>query len=172
MMPTTSSRPSPVESISTASAAFPLCAASSRSRRSWSARVDQLASAARRLARAVPSAVRNTLTCASGATTVPMSRPSATIPGALAMICRCIAIRCARTCGTAATALTAAVTSRVLIASDTSVPSTRVHGARGSVLTSMTGPVASTATTSGSVVSTPRSSSHQVRARYMAPVSR
>src|SRR5208337_626238 len=77
MMPTTASRPSPVESISTASAAFPLCAASSRSRRSWSARVDQLASAARRPARAAPSAVRNTLTGASGATTVPMSRRTA-----------------------------------------------------------------------------------------------
>ena len=88
------------------------------------------------------------------------------------MISRCIAIRRARTCGTAATALTAAVTSRVLIASDTSVPSTRVHGARGSVLTSMTGSPASLATTSGSVVSAPRSSSHQVSARYMAPVSR
>ena len=36
MMPTTSSRPSPVESTTTASAAFPLCAASS-----WSTRADQ-----------------------------------------------------------------------------------------------------------------------------------
>ena len=134
--------------------------------------MDQLASAALRLARAAPSAVRNTLTCASGATTVPMSRPSATIPPALAMICRCIAIRRARTCGTAATALTAPVTSRVLIASDTSVPSTRVHGAAGSVPTSMTGSAASLATVSGSVVSAPRSSSHQVSARYIDPVSR
>ena len=172
MTPTTPSRSSPVESTSTASAAFPLCAASIRSRRSTSAWVDQLASAARRPARAAPSAVRNTLTCASGATTVPMSRPSATIPPALAMISRCIAIRRARTCGTAATALTAPVTSRVLIASDTSVPSTRVHGAAGSVPTSMTGSAASRATTSGSVVSAPRSSSHQVSARYIDPVSR
>ena len=52
MMPTTSSRSRPVESTLTASAAWPLCAASIRSRRSTSARVDQLASADRRLARA------------------------------------------------------------------------------------------------------------------------
>src|SRR5262249_8253938 len=97
---------------------------------------------------------------------------SATIPPALAMISRCSAIRCARTCGTAATALTAPVTSRVLIASVTSVPSTRVHGAAGSVLTSMTGSAARLATTRGAGVSAPRSSSHQVSARYIDPVSR
>ena len=94
-------------------------------------------------ARAVSLAVRYTFTGASGATTVPMSRPSATMPSPAAsvsaMICCCIATRRRRTSGTAATALTALDTSRVRMGPATSVPSTRIAGASGSVPTSITG---------------------------------
>ena len=137
--------------MSTASAARAICAASIRSRRACSAWVavtvavgSAARSAVRRVARAISLAVRKTLTTASGATTVPMSRPSATIPRpsarARAMISRCMAISRARTCGTRATADTAPDTSRVRIAADTSRPSTVTHGSSGSVPTSMTGP--------------------------------
>ena len=69
-----------------------------------------------------------------------MSRPSATMPGAAAlMMSRCRPMRCCRTSGTRATTLTCAETSLVRISSETSVPSTRVHGSSGSVLTSMAG---------------------------------
>ena len=71
------------------------------------------------------------------------------------MISRCIAIRCSRTCGTEATALTALETSRVRIGPDTSTPSTATAGASGSVPTSITGSLACLATVSGSVVSSP-----------------
>ena len=121
-------------------------------------------------------AVRYTLTGAPGATTVPMSRPSATIPAPLAqvraMMSCCMATRRARTSGTDATALTALDTSRVRIGAVTSVPSTLTAGSPGSVLTSMTGSCARPATAPGSLTGTPRLSIHQVRARYMAPVSR
>ncbi len=88
------------------------------------------------------------------------------------MISRCIAIRCSLTWGTEATALTALETSRVRISPDTSMPSTVIAGASGSVPASITGSLACLATVPGSVVSSPRLSSHQVRARYIAPVSR
>ena len=116
------------------------------------------------------------MTAASGATTVPMSRPSATMPPvsaqALAMISRCRAIRCLRTSGTEATALTALDTGRPRIGPVTSAPSTVTEGAPGSVLTSIAGCAARAATAAGSSTSTCRASSHQVSARYMAPVSR
>src|SRR5262249_53918468 len=177
--PITLSRLREVESISTASAAITVCGASARSRRSCSCCVtaavapgSTASSALRRSARADSLAVRNTLTSAWGATTVPMSRPSATMPppgpALRAMITRCIAIRCSRTCGTDATPLTALETSRVRIGPDTSSPSTAIAGASGSVPISITGSLACLATVSGSVVSSPRLSSHQVRARYIA----
>ena len=163
-------------SISTASAARAICGASDRSRRACSARVTATVtagsaarSAVRRSARTASVAVRNTFTGASGATTVPMSRPSATIPvpaaSASAMILRWIAIRWRRTSGTAATALTALDTSRVRMGPATSRPSTRICGASGSVPTSMTGRPALAATAPGSEMSCPCASSHQVSAR-------
>ena len=88
------------------------------------------------------------------------------------MISRCLAIRCLRTSGTAATALTALDTSRPRIGPDTSMPSTVTNGSPGSVPTSMAGRAALAATVAASVTSACRASSHQVSARYMAPVSR
>ena len=129
-----------------------------------------------RLAVDAADAVMNTLTAASGATTVPMSRPSATMPPAsaqaLAMISCCRAIRCLRTPGTEATALTALDTGRPRIGPVTSAPSTVTEGWSGSVLTSIAGPAARAATAAASVTSMCRDRSHQVSARYMAPVSR
>ena len=58
------------------------------------------------------------------------------------MIARCCAIRCARTAGTRATALTWADTSGVRMSRETSLPLTRVHGSSGSVETSMHGSAA------------------------------
>ncbi len=80
-------------------------------------------------------AVRYTLTGASGATTVPMSRPSATMPAppaqVRAMMSCCMATRRVRTSGTEATALTALDTCRVRIWAVTSVPSTPMAGLAG-----------------------------------------
>ncbi len=84
----------------------------------------------------------------------------------------CMATRWARTSGTEATALTALDTCRVRIWVVTSVPSTLIAGLPGSVLTSMTGCWAWAATASALPTGTPWCSIHQVRARYMAPVSR
>ena len=81
-------------------------------------------------------------------------------------------MRCARTAGIEATALTAFDTSRVRMGPATSWPSTRMPGLSGSVPTSMTGTVACAATAPASWTSVPRASSHQVSARYVAPVSR
>ena len=133
MRPMTSSRRSSVASISIASAAIWLCGASRRSRCACSALVRlalgggsrtrvaarrraaeqrrprsggawrPASSAARRSALTCSLAVRNTFTAAPGATTVPMSRPSATIPPvaatASAMIACCCAISWLRICG-------------------------------------------------------------------------
>ena len=84
----------------------------------------------------------------------------------------CRAIRCALTSGTEATALTALDTSRVRIGPVTSAPSTVTLGLAGSVLTSITGRRAWPATVAGSPGSRSWLSSHQVSARYIAPVSR
>ena len=74
---------------------------------------------------------------ASGATTVPMSRPSATIPAldpaATAISVRCRATSCSRTAGTADTAETAAVTSGPRIGPATSTSSIITVGVSGSV---------------------------------------
>ena len=133
-------------------------------------------SALRRSALASSLAVRNTFTTACGATTVPMSRPSATIPSpaaqALARMACCRATRCALTSGTEATALTALETSLVRIRPVTSVPSTLTAGLAGSVVTSITGRLALRATVAGSRKSSFWLISHQVSARYIAPVSR
>ena len=91
---------------------------------------------------------------------------------AAAMMARCRLMRCRRTLGTPATALTWAETSRVRISAETSRPSTRVHGSSGSVLTSMAGSAARLATSVSSVMSARADISHQVSARYIAPVSR
>src|SRR5215472_11605355 len=181
--PVTWSRLSTVESTSMASAAIAVCGASARSLRLCSAVVtvavapgSAARSALRRWARASSLAVRNTLTAASGATTVPMSRPSATIPWpaahTLAMISCCIATSRARTSETEATALTALDTSRVRIRPDTSAPSTLITVLSGSVPASITGRPAFADTTQRSAVSSPCAISHQVSARYIAPVSR
>jgi hypothetical protein len=68
--------------------------------------------------------------------------------------------------------LTRVEISRVRIGAETSWPSTRVHGCPGSPLTSIAGVAAPAATAAPSSVSTPWETSHQVSARYMAPVSR
>ena len=81
------------------------------------------------------------------------------------MISCCIATRWRRTSGTEATALTAFDTSRVRMGPATSVPSTRIAGASGSVPTSITGRRAHAATAPGSEMSAPWASSHQVSAR-------
>ena len=101
---------------------------SSRSRRiTWSvtsALVTRWPSSAwRRATRADGSATSSTRTGASGATTVVMSRPSATMPrSAEAMICCWRATRLARTARLVATELTAADTTGSRIASVTSLP--------------------------------------------------
>src|SRR5260370_1195738 len=83
----TSSRPRTVESTSIASSAITVCGASARSRRLFSSLVtpgvapgSAARSALRREALASSLAVRDTLTTACGAATVPMSPPAATIP--------------------------------------------------------------------------------------------
>ena len=69
-------------------------------------------SASRRWARAAISAVRKTLRAASGQTTVPISRPSTTIPlSALEIILRCNNKSSARTSGSALMTETFSVTS-------------------------------------------------------------
>jgi hypothetical protein len=58
------------------------------------------------------------------------------------------------------------------IAADTSVPSTSTVGASGSVPITSGKRWAAAVTASASVRSTPSCRHHQVRARYIAPVSR
>ena len=67
---------------------------------------------------------------------------------------------------------TAPVTSSVRMASATSVPSTVIVGASGSVPETICGSPTRAATASASWTSTPARSIHQVIARNIAPVSR
>ena len=110
---------------------------------------------------------------ASGATTLPMSRPSTTMPGFSAIIARWCSTNAARTGGFADTALTARVTSGPRISASTSSPSSRTTGADGSV-TDRTVFAAAMATCSASALSgsNPARSTARVTARYIAPVSR
>ena len=86
------------------------------------------ARAARRRARSPGSAVRKTFSSASGATTVPMSRPSATqSPRRISP--RCLATSASRTPGSAATREAASETSGVRIAALTSRPSSSTRPA-------------------------------------------
>ena len=88
-------------------AARPESSVSRRSRScSVAVRSAPFCSAARRVARAEGSAVRYTFTSASGATTVPMSRPSTTMSPS-PMTSRCSRSSRSRIAGTALTALTA-----------------------------------------------------------------
>ena len=80
----------------------------------------------RRPARSSGLAVRNTLSRASGKTTVPMSRPSATRPG-WRRNARCRSSRAARTAPWTATCDAAALTSSPRIRSVTSRPSSRIR---------------------------------------------
>ena len=128
-------------------------------------------SALRREARADTSAVRCTLTSASGHTTDPMSRPSTTMPPS-PMVWRCCATRRVRTWATDATSDTAAVTASPRMGSATSMPSMVTVGSSGSVPETRRGSWARAATAAWSVTSTPWPSIHQVMARYCAPVSR
>ena len=88
------------------------------------------------------------------------------------MIARCAAMRWSRTAWTLATTLTWAETASERISRETSLPLTRVHGSSGSVHTSIVASVVRAATSCSSAVSTPTDISHQVSARYIAPVSR
>lgn len=104
---------------------------------------------------------------------MPMSRPSTTMPrGASAAMVRCSSVITARTSGTALTALTREVTSWVRIGPETSVPSTLIVGAAGSIPETMWGLAAASATATASSTSMPLVTIHQVIARYWAPVSR
>src|SRR5438067_8935679 len=173
-----------VESMTTASgacvsgeAARPESAASRR-RRSASVAANAAESGAlptisrpRRTARAGASAVRKTFSVASGATVVPMSRPSTTIPPSpMSSCCRRTIAR--RTAGIALTVLTLAVTGAVRTAEVTSVPSTATAGASGSVWRSSTMRTANSATACSFAGSMPCSRTVHVSARYIAPVSR
>src|SRR6266536_723868 len=176
---TTSSMPSSVLSSTTASSARRSGSAarleSTLSRRASSATVTARSapfSPLRRRPRSVSDAVRYTFRSASGATTVPMSRPSTTMHRAASMISRCWATSRARTAGTAATADTAAVTSALRIGPSTGVSSTAKCGAAGSVPTCTVMLSATLATASASEGSIPSRRTAQVTARYIAPVSR
>ena len=145
------------------------------SRRSRSAAVDRWSvlpsCRERRCARASDDAVRKILSGAAGATTVPMSRPSATTrPGSIS---RCwAATRTSRTPGVADTGLTATVTARDRISRSTGRPSTETRGWSGSVDTSTLVRRARPVTATASSGSTPSRRTAQVTARYIAPVSR
>src|SRR5690606_2281517 len=177
----TCSRVSSVVSTSTASSALAsgevLRLESAASRLIRASRVAltsaPLSSPLRRAARASGEAVRKILRSASGSTVVPMSRPSTTMPvTAAAAIARCSSVIRVRTSGTALTALTLAVTSCSRIGPATSVPSTVMAGAFGSVPETISGLPAAAAIAAGSSVSMPLVTIHQVIARYWAPVSR
>ena len=135
---TTSSTDSPVVSSSTAPGASAsgecsrLASCASRSAWSrWTVSTSPPSSSARRRARSSGSAVRKTLTGASGATTVPMSRPSAT-QSPFASSSRCLRASAARTRGLVATREAASLTSGARIASVTSSPSTRTRSSSSS----------------------------------------
>ena len=117
-------------------------------------------SAARRRARSSGSAVRKTLTAASGATTVPMSRPSATQSPSATIACWLAHERGAHARVGRRRARRASVTSGVRIASVTSRPSSRTRSP-----TSMS----SRAATSAGGSPARAASATQ---RYIAPVSR
>ena len=123
-------------------------------------------SLARRRARSSGDASRYSFTSASGNTTVPMSRPSITIPPP-APICRCCSTSTARTRGSRATPAAARSISGVRIARVTSIPSivTCVP------VTSMRARSASAATAASSSSGTPSRSAFQPTARYIAPLS-
>ncbi len=102
-----------------------------------------------------------------------MSRPSTRMPpSAPAAMDRWSSVIRVRTRGTAETAETLEVTSWVRIGPETSMPSTVIVGACGSVPETISGLAAASATASASAVSMPFSTIHQVIARYWAPVSR
>ena len=88
------------------------------------------------------------------------------------MMSRCSRTSRCRISGTALTALTALVTACSRIGPDTSMPSTVMVGASGSLPETSTGASACAATAAESSTSTWFSSIHQVIARYIAPVSR
>ncbi len=126
---------------------------------------------ARRSARSSGDAVRYTFNSASGATTVPISRPSTTMPPS-PMRSRWAATSRRRTSGTADTALTAAVTCALRITLSIWIPSTATHSSSGSVPISRSAAAAHAATASASSSAMPSSSTAHVTARYIAPVSR
>ena len=88
------------------------------------------------------------------------------------MSARCLATRVARTPGTAETALTAAVTGTERICRSIRSPSALTRWSSGSVVISSRTLLATSTIASGSFRSTSASSTAQVTARYMAPVSR
>ena len=116
--------------------------------------------AARRRARSSGEAVRKTLTAASGATTEPMSRPSATQSPCSMMAC-CLRTSAARTLGSAATRDAPADTSGVRIASVTSSPSSRTRSPTSIATAAATSPAGR-----------PLRPAASATARYIAPVSR
>ena len=165
--------------------------ASSRSRRTtWSRRASASTcfpaasrSPARRARRASSEAVTSRRASASGAMTVVMSRPSATMPApsekdpvcpvaSKRMISRWRRASSARTSRLVATFETTVAMCGSRIAVDTSVPSTVKVGCSGS--SPMCRGIAATAsaTAAPSPKSIPSCSHHQAAARYMAPVSR
>ena len=117
-------------------------------------------SAARRRARSAGSAVRKTLTSASGATTVPMSRPSAT-QSPSARIRRCCSTSASRTAGSEDTREAASDTHGSRMRSVTSSPSSVTRS-----------PSSSRAVRATAAASPPPSPVRNATARYIAPVSR
>lgn len=127
----------------------------------------------RRAIRAASEAVSRIRTSASGATTVVMSRPSATIRNPLSRMMSCCMRTSTSRAGTIVeTRETLSVTRSPRIAERTSSPLTRMRSSSGSVpISSGTVSVAAT-TASWSSKLTPESRHHHVTARYIAPVSR
>ena len=143
----------------------------------------------RRAWRTSSRAVSSTRTSASGATTVVMSRPSATMPrpseneseaSSRAIVARWAAISRWRTGMMFDTFETWVDTSVERIASLMSSPSHSTRGSSGSTVMSKWSPVKNSPTvsvtsrssTSCASRSTPRFRHHQAQARYIAPVSR
>ena len=148
-------------------------------RRSWAASTEAAGSLARsppqrwtaRLrARASGLAVRKTFTSASGKTTVPMSRPSATT-SPLSPSARWWATMTSRTAGTAETGETARSTSAARICSVTSSPLARTRWPDSDATSSMEAARATSATASASAGSTPERRHSSATLRYIAPVS-
>ena len=119
-------------------------------------------------------------TCASGATTVVMSRPSATMPrpsleppfASTSINPRWRSRSTALTGRFVATADTAVAISVLRMAAVTSVCPTRTAGLAGSITISSGMVATASATASASASGTPWSRHHHVAARYIAPVSR